>query len=55
MAAAVHTAAMLVAMTGIALLVYDHLGVGVLRRAWLNVDLLWAVALIAAGVFAAFS
>jgi len=54
-AAAVHTAAMLVAMTGIALLVYDHLGVGVLRRAWLNVGLPWAVALIAAGVFAAFS
>lgn len=54
-AAAVHTAAMLVAMTGVALLVYDHLGVAVLRRAWLNVDLLWAVALVAAGVFAAFT
>lgn len=54
-AAAVHTAAMLVAMTGVALLVYDHLGVAVLRRAWLNVDLLWAVALVAAGVFAVFT
>jgi hypothetical protein len=35
--------------------VYERLGVGVLRRAWLNVDLLWAIALVAAGVVMLFS
>jgi hypothetical protein len=30
--------------------VYEVLGVGLLRRAWINLDLLWAVALLVAGV-----
>ncbi len=34
----------------VALLVYEVLGVGVLRRAWFNVDRLWAGVLVAAGV-----
>lgn len=51
-AAAIHTAGMLTMMTGIALLVYDQLGVAVLRRSWLNVDVLWWSALITAGLFA---
>ena len=42
----VHTGAMLLAMAAVALLVYDKLGVGVLRKAWVNLDLLWALALI---------
>ncbi|MGH3664669.1 MAG: hypothetical protein ACRDU8_01025 [Egibacteraceae bacterium] len=54
-AAALHTAAMLAMMAGIALLVYDHVGIGVLRRSWINVDLLWAAALVGAGVFAFFT
>ena len=33
----------------IAVLVLEVLGLGVLRRAWLNVDRIWAVALIGAG------
>lgn len=54
-AAAVHTVGMLAAMAGIAVVVYDHVGVALLRRAWFNVDLLWAAALVAAGIFALFT
>jgi hypothetical protein len=39
----------------VALLVYDKLGVDVLRRAWLNVDLVWAAAVLAAGVVTLFT
>ncbi|MFO7170716.1 MAG: hypothetical protein DIU80_022030, partial [Chloroflexota bacterium] len=45
----VHTAAMLLAMAAVALLVYEKLGVAILRRTWLNLDLIWAGALVAAG------
>jgi hypothetical protein len=34
----------------IAWIVYRKVGLAVLRKAWFNVDLLWAVALVAAGV-----
>jgi hypothetical protein len=30
-------------------IVYEKLGVGLLRRAWINIDLIWAGALIATG------
>ena len=46
-----HTGAMLLVMGVVAVLVYDKLGVGVLRRAWVNLDMLWAGAVIAAGVY----
>jgi hypothetical protein len=49
-AASVHTAAMLVVMAAVALVVYERFGVGLLRRAWFNLDLAWAVALVGAGV-----
>lgn len=52
-AALVHTLAMLATAGSIALVVYHKLGVALLRRAWFNLDGLWALALIAAGVFAA--
>jgi hypothetical protein len=45
----IHTLAMLATTAVIAGLVYEWLGVGVLRRAWLNLDLLWTVALVATG------
>jgi hypothetical protein len=48
-AVGLHTLSMLIVMGVIALAVYEKLGVGVLRRAWLNMDLLWSVALVAAG------
>jgi hypothetical protein len=51
----VHTLAMLVVMGVVAVAVYERVGVGVLRRAWLNVDLLWAVAVVAAGVATLFT
>ncbi|MET7669689.1 hypothetical protein [Micromonospora luteifusca] len=49
-AAGVHTVAMLGTALVIAMLVYQVLGVGVLRRAWFNVDRLWAGVLVAAGL-----
>jgi hypothetical protein len=41
---------MLVVTGAIALVVYDWLGVAILRRAWINLDLLWTVALVATGL-----
>jgi hypothetical protein len=39
------------ATTGlVAVVVYWKLGVGILRQAWLNLDLLWAIALVVTGV-----
>ncbi|MFG1649476.1 hypothetical protein ACGFIE_06090 [Micromonospora sp. NPDC049275] len=49
-AAGVHTVAMLGTAFVVAMLVYQVLGVGVLRRAWFNVDRLWAGVLVAAGL-----
>lgn len=48
-ASLLHTAAMLVTAGAVALLVLQVLGLGVLRRAWVNVDRIWALALITAG------
>lgn len=48
-----HTAAMLAVAGAVALVVYHKLGLALLRRAWFNLDWLWALALVAAGVFAA--
>ena len=48
-AVGVHTAAMYLAMGAIALLVFEKVGVAILRRAWFNLDRVWAGALIAAG------
>ena len=49
-AVTIHSASMLLVMGATAVLVYERLGVNVLRKAWLNVDLVWSVAVIAAGV-----
>jgi len=49
-AVVVHTAAMLGVAACVAVLVYDWFGLGFLRRGWINLDLLWALALVAAGV-----
>jgi hypothetical protein len=51
----VHTTAMLVAMGVVAVVVYDKLGLGVLRRAWLNLDRVWATAVVAAGMVTLFT
>ncbi|MGA8659578.1 MAG: hypothetical protein WB586_25935 [Chthoniobacterales bacterium] len=31
-------------------LVYDFLGLAILRRAWFNVDLVWSASLVLAGI-----
>ena len=50
LAAAIHTAAYL-AVTGlVAWIVYHKVGLAILRKAWFNVDALWALALVAAGL-----
>ncbi len=49
---AVHTLGYLLAMTLVAWVVYRKLGVAILRKAWLNLEAVWATALVAAGVVA---
>jgi hypothetical protein len=49
LATGLHAAGYLVVTALLALLVFEKLGVGVLRRAWFNVDLIWAWALLATG------
>jgi hypothetical protein len=48
-AVGVHTLAMLGVATVIAIAVYEWVGLAFLRRAWFNLDLLWACALIGVG------
>lgn len=52
LATLVHTAGYLVATGALAVVVYEKAGLGLLRRAWFNLDLIWALALIATGAFA---
>ena len=47
----VHTLAMLVTTTVVAVAVYEWVGLEILRRAWINVDLVWTFALVAAGAW----
>jgi hypothetical protein len=49
-AVAIHTLAYLVTMTLAAWVVYRKLGLGLLRKAWLNVDWVWAGALVLTGL-----
>jgi hypothetical protein len=48
-ATAVHSGSYLIVTTFIAWVVFAWLGVGLLRKAWINLDLIWAVALIVSG------
>ena len=49
-AVGIHTAAMYLVMGAIALVVFEKVGVAIVRRAWFNLDRVWAGALIAVGV-----
>jgi hypothetical protein len=49
-AVGVHTAAMLAAIAAVSFVVYRFFGVGFLRRGWINLDLIWAAALVACGI-----
>jgi hypothetical protein len=53
-AVGLHTVAMFAVMGTTAVVVYEKLGVMILKRAWFNIDLLWAGALVAAGVITLF-
>ncbi len=48
-AVGVHTIAMFLVMALLAIVVYEKLGLAILRRAWFNLDRLWAGALILSG------
>lgn len=50
LATAVHTAGYVLVMGLVAVVVYEKLGLRLLRTAWINLNLLWAVALIATAV-----
>ena len=44
-----HGAGYLAVTAFMALLVFEKLGVGILRRAWVNLDVIWTIALVATG------
>jgi hypothetical protein len=48
-ATALHSGSYLVMTALIAVIVFHTLGVGLLRKAWINLDLIWAAALITSG------
>jgi len=52
-ATALHTAGYLLATALVAVVVYEKLGLRLLRKAWINLDLLWGGALVATGVLTA--
>jgi len=49
-AVVVHSAGYLLVSLLIALLVYEKLGLSLLRRAWFNVDVVWMIALMISGI-----
>jgi hypothetical protein len=49
LAALVHSAGYLLVTGAIAALVYERIGLGFLRRGWINLDLIWAAALVITG------
>ncbi|HEX7286055.1 MAG TPA: hypothetical protein VF532_07715 [Candidatus Angelobacter sp.] len=50
LATALHAAGYLLVTAAVALLVFEKLGVGMLRKTWFNLDLIWAVSLIGTGL-----
>ena len=50
LATGLHAAGYLAVTAFVAILVFEKLGVGILRRAWINLDLIWSIALVATGV-----
>ena len=49
-AISIHTVAMFGVMAIVAIVVYEKVGLAILRRAWLNLDRVWALALIVTGL-----
>ena len=50
-----HVSAMIAVMGVVAIVVYEYVGVAVLRKAWVNLDWLWAGAFIVAGLLTFFT
>ena len=50
-AVVVHTLGYLITTALVAIVVYEKLGVAILRRAWFNIDFVWMLALMITGVF----
>ncbi len=48
----IHTLGYFTVTTAVALLVYRKFGLAMLRRAWFNLDLIWAIALVVTGLVA---
>ena len=55
LAATVHVAAMLSTMAVVAVVVYEKLGLRLLRRNWFNLDLAWSAVLVMAGALTLFT
>jgi hypothetical protein len=54
-AASLHVTAMLLVMGIVSVVVYEKVGLGVLRRGWFNMDLGWSLVLIASGAVTLFT
>ena len=55
LAVTVHVGAMLLVMGAVAVAVYETVGVSILRKAWINLDAVWAGAFVLAGVITLFT
>jgi hypothetical protein len=55
LAATVHVTAMATTMGLVAVVVYEKLGLGLLRRSWFNLDLAWSVVLLTTGAVTLFT
>ena len=49
-AVGVHTTAMFTVMAVVAIVVYEKVGLALLRKSWFNLDRVWAAALVVAGI-----
>jgi hypothetical protein len=50
LATSAHAASYLLATGSLAFLVFEKLGIEILRKAWVNFDLIWAAALVITGL-----
>ena len=55
LAATIHVTAMATTMGVVAVVVYEKLGLGLLRRNWFNLDLAWSVVLLTTGALTLFT
>jgi hypothetical protein len=55
LAATVHVTAMLAVMAVVAVVVYEKVGLSILRRGWFNLDLGWSLVLVGSGAVTLFS